>query len=363
MKELDVLKQLGLKDGELEEILGFQVSYDEKYTVFNVLSDISPRRLVGSKAQGWRVVLNGDTQSYKNNLNLTLKLPPNNPFKINGQKFFHRGHILAKEFYSFIKDERKEGFIKNHDKNGFIQFSVANMQQEKKDNTFRKSQAFYENKITEYLKIGNGKVCYEVKVLFYNKEDKIPIGTKISFKTIENNNNQKALEDCMGCNHIFIPNFDEDFDLSQIPGYVGSEDYREFYHMGYSDEHKKCFNNVAIPNKDGKVYDKYGNQVFYSVSATINDRIKEGIFLNVDEAVVSFGEGAELSVVPFTEQKLSEIPIRKNYYPSRNTKKNTSAVFFSWDAIEKLDGFAMTGLKKQETLIDAFRALNWVSKE
>ncbi|TWT14245.1 hypothetical protein [Streptococcus sp. sy010] len=266
LKESEVLDRLGLKDGELEKILGFKVCYDEKHTIFRVLDDNRPvKKLKGSKTKGWRVRLNGDTESCeKSTSKLGLKnLRSNNPVKINGQYFFNHGHILASQFYSFINDKEKENIIKDNKRNGFIQFSVANLQQEEASDNFRKSQAFYENKIVNYLKNEGGKIQYEVTILFYDKDDKIPIGTKILFKTIKQSNSQKILENDED-SHIFIPNFDKDFDLPQNDDNANNVDsYREFYCKGYDDKYQKCFKNIAIPDEDGKVYDEAGHQVFY----------------------------------------------------------------------------------------------------
>lgn len=365
---MEILKRLGISNkNKLEEVLGFKVNYNEKHTIFDVLSDTPVKRLVESKAQGWRAKLNMKPKRNNINVNLdfNLELPSNNPIKVSGQKFFHKGHILAKEFYPFLTShEESDKKLKDSNKNGFIQFGVANMQQEKADKpVFRHSQAFYENKIVEYLRAGNGSVLYEVKIFFYNKCDKIPVGTKILCKTLED----KILY------HVFIPNFDNDFDLSKSSDYVGVKTYRKFYSKGYDEQYSNCFDNIANIVNDGnltKTYDEEGNQVFCLVSKNKQDINKSsdfGVFLTVRDASDAFNLDVEnISIDYFTKQDLENFIAQefkgeiKTYYPARNKKKCISAVFSRYETVEDLCGFGMNGLKQQPSLNAAFQKLKWL---
>lgn len=361
VKESELYIRLGIsgKD-ELGKILGFEAKYCERNTYFKILRK-KPivSRLVGAKSQGWRTMLDGGIPNSKSpNLNLTMKLPKENPQKINGQNFFHQGHILAKEFYNFIpnKDEAYRK-IKNNSKNGFIQFSVANMQQSKKNEVFRYSQAYYENRVAKYLTDTGNKVIYEVRIYFYNKNDKIPIGTRISFETED-----KSLENEL-CNDIFIPNFDKDFDLSRIQGYLGRKSCREFYAYGHDERCKKCFKNIAmIDNGDSfsRTFDENHNQIFYCVQE--NKKIKSGLFLTCKDVYRTYSlEPEDMIIESYTKEEIfRKYEHRKYcYYPAKKEESNFSAIFFDWPTVERLSGFSMRGLKKQDTLEGAFKQLSW----
>ena len=361
MKESELYIRLGVQGKcELEKILGFETKYNEQNTYFEILRK-KPivDRLIGAKFQGWRTMLDGGiTNSKSQKLNLTMKLPKENPQKINGQNFFHRGHILAKEFYNFIpnKDEASRK-IKSNSKNGFIQFSVANMQQSEKNEAARHSQAYYENRVAEYLTDTKNKMSYEVRIYFYNSNDQIPIGTRVSFKT-EDKSSETEL-----CNDIFIPNFDEDFDLSRIQGYLGRKSYREFYANGYNERYKKCFKNIAMIDNSGSVsrtFDENHNQIFYCVKENKNS--ESGLFLTCKDAYRTYHiEPEDMLIESYTKEELfSKYHLKKCcYYPAKKEGSNISAIFFDWLTVESLPGFAMRKLKKQKTLEEAFKQLNW----
>lgn len=367
MDKTEVLIRIGLKNqSELESILGFKVDYDENHTIFKIQDDVAKSRLIGSKSHGWRVNLQSDTESEDDepNLDLSLSLPNVEKIKINGQNFFHRGHILAKEFYKFIANKEEAAIkIKDNEKNGFIQFSVANMQQEKADIiNFRHSQAFYENAVATHIRDTKCPVVYEVKVFFYNKDDKIPIGTQILFKTVTINGSKNPLEKNV-FNNVFIPNFDEDFDLSELPEYLGSETYRKFYREGYDKKYEVCLKNIATIIKNiriSKTLNQFGEQIFYVVSK--KDKSAHGIFFSIDDASKAFWQDAEEMLVKhFNRVELDDYLKTKSYsgkyFPARNEKRNISGVFFAWKTVESLLGFAMRGLKKQDTLEKAFAVL------
>lgn len=363
MKETELYTRLGISGREeFEKVLGFKTKYNEQSIFFEILRQKPVMsRLIGAKSQGWRTILDGGIMNSESpNLNLSMELPKENPQKINGQNFFHRGHILGKEFYKFIpnKDESSRK-IKNNSKNGFIQFSVANMQQNRKNAVFRLSQADYENKVAKYLKERKNGLLYEVRIYFYNENDRIPIGTRISFKTED-----RSLETEL-CDDIFIPNFDEDFDLSRMHKYIGRETYREFYANGYNESYKECFKNIAmIDSSDSisRIFDENHNQIFYCVQDIQNNKI--GLFLTYEDAYRSdLIDSDDLLVENYTiEELFNNYSSSNHYYPAKKEKSNISAVFFDWSTVKELSGFSMRGLKKQNTLEGAFDELSWISK-
>ena len=132
MKESDVLTRLGLKDKDelvsllensgLNERLSRLTSIDrethsiklefcESGCYFKIVQD-DVRDVSSVKGEkfkffrrGWSCVL----KSQKNK-NVSKPRSPNvlegqyNPMKLDGQYFFHSGHILGKQFYSFMKN-------------------------------------------------------------------------------------------------------------------------------------------------------------------------------------------------------------------------------------------------------------------
>ncbi|MBP2620972.1 DNA/RNA non-specific endonuclease [Streptococcus panodentis] len=360
MKESEVYTRLGMSGkNEFESIVGFETKYHEEGSYFEILrgKTVIPR-LPKSKSQGWHVTLDGETSHNDTpDLNLTLDLPEGNPQKVNGQNFFHRGHILAKEFYNFIPNEAEaKRKIKDNAKNGFIQFSESNMQQTKKNIFSRQSQAYYENRIAEYLRATKNKISYQVRVYFYDKNDQIPVGTRVSFKTKD-----MSLEAEL-CNDVFVPNFDKDFDLSKSTGYAGQESYREFYANGYDEEYRNCFSNIVRVENSALVsrtFDENHNQIFYYVQENLTG--SSGLFLTCDDAYWVYHTNPEdVLIENFTKEEFfSKYLPRKYYYPARNETSNISAIFFDWPTVEALPGFAMPG-KKQYTIEKATEILNWI---
>ncbi len=61
----------------------------------------------------------------------------------------------------------------------------------------------------------------------------------------------------------------------------------------------------------------------------------------------------------YTKEELSVNIISKVLLLSSKEGSNISAIFFDWLAVRPLPGFAMRKLKKQKTLKEAFKQLNW----
>ncbi|HEM6560340.1 TPA: hypothetical protein U2E43_000350 [Streptococcus suis] len=218
--------------------------------------------------KGWYCILKGG----ENNLE-ELGNPPEaryfpkiNPKKLNvGCNFFDTGHILAKRFYKYISRYRNYTYLKKSEKNRllnsrlindpfhnlFVQFSVANGQKNKKCN--RRSQGFYEEEIDKFLLSNKSTVLfYEVKVIYFDKGDRIPIGTEIFFKTLDGPKVENILKE----NHVFIPNFDWDFDI-QVASACSEQRvqrYRDFYSLGVNESHIDCFKNSDLRSEQLKSY-------------------------------------------------------------------------------------------------------------
>ena len=108
------------------------------------------------------------------------------------------------------------------------------------------------------------KFFYEVKIIFYSKDSKYPIGTEIFLKPIICKR-IPSLENDLEEIHVFIPNFDVDFNLSKLPSYYeGYVSYRKFYLEGYKEVYKDCFENIFKDNSDTEKNDK-GERIFYLV--------------------------------------------------------------------------------------------------
>lgn len=234
--------------------------------------------------KGWYCIFKGkncevvEPGGYPSSNNFPLK----NPQKTDSQDtYFETGHILARRFYKYIYTYRctanysvKE-LINNPKYNLFVQFTVANRQVA---GSKRRSQAYYETLIDEYLKKGQGQIFYEVKIVFKNKSDKIPIGTELFFKTLETNQTGKKLEEITDENHVFIPNFDQEFGYSS-PSSNNSEavkEYRDFYSNGYSEKFKSYFSNA--------IFTEQQQQYFLVINGKIN-----GIFVSLELARQALG--------------------------------------------------------------------------
>lgn len=259
-EELASMLDFGNRDYTLERLkLGARLNPDEVQNVLicgNELNEYVSKtdkidERIQFKREGWGCVLKGKIfNSKKTNLNLTVELPKMNPMKQSGQLFFQSGHILGKQFYYFLENKKNAEIKIKSKSNGFVQFSVANMEQ-LEGYGLRQSQAYFENKICDYLRTG-GKIFYEVKVIYIikkGKKSKYPIGTQLLFKTLECNQSNIPLEKYTD-NHVFIPNFDVDFILPSVDCDLEYLKYQEFYFGELEDELiEDYFNNsYIIPN-------------------------------------------------------------------------------------------------------------------
>ena len=382
MKESDVLTRIGLKDkDELVYLLensglndrlsrlasidreahSIKLEFCESGCYFKIVQD-DVRDISSIKGEkfkfyrrGWSCVL----KSQKNK-NVSKLSSPNilegqyNPKKLDGQYFFHSGHILGKQFYSFISDyscndkySSSKDIINSKEKNIFLQFSVAN--KESSSSVNRRSQAYYENLVTDYFNTNIEEIFYEVKIIFYSKDSKYPIGTEIFLKPIICKR-IPSLENDLEEIHVFIPNFDVDFNLSKLPSYYeGYVSYRKFYLEGYKEVYKDCFENIFKDNSDTEKNDK-GERIFYLVLGQQKNAIFGHIeraqkFLGVDtnaldieqlpddiskDAIFMFSENQQQIIFDYLiNQKLINRSKKKKYYFYPLSCSNCKGIYFS----------------------------------
>lgn len=382
MKESDVLTRLGLKDKDelvsllensgLNERLSRLTSIDrethsiklefcESGCYFKIVQD-DVRDVSSVKGEkfkffrrGWSCVL----KSQKNK-NVSKLSSPNvlegqyNPMKLDGQYFFHSGHILGKQFYSFISEyscnekyDSAEDIINSKEKNIFLQFSVAN--KESSSSVNRRSQAYYEKLVTDYFDANIEEIFYEVKAVFYSKDSKYPIGTEIFLKPIIRKR-IPSLENNLKEIHVLIPNFDVDFDLSKLGSdYEGYVSYRKFYIEGYKEVHENCFENILKDNSDIVKNDK-GERIFYLVLGQQKNAIFGHIeraqkFLDVDtnaldieqlpddiskNAIFMFSENQQQIIFDYLKnKKIINRSKNKNYFYPAVSHPEYKGIYFS----------------------------------
>ena len=186
--------------------------------------------------RGWETLLKPTIKNQNNKLGKLTKNPQyfphgNIPKGDGDEWYFHRGHILARQFHKYvleykilnnryedIKAKWSQFSIDSKYKNLFTQFSIAN-----------KAQAKVEEKVHQILREGK-TIYYEVKLVFKNKTDKYPIGTEIFFVPLSSPDEFE---------HYFIPNVDSNFNLEK-----SKIDYVDFYKDGYSEQkHRPFFEN------------------------------------------------------------------------------------------------------------------------
>ena len=253
MLENEVLNRLGLKDiHELKTFLDFsdrseKIKYfcsdfrmpsvetqkiewnpKENYYYLPGIADIEANS--SYYRRGWETVLRPNSTKQDGNSSKVKGRPKGYPAgnipKGETAWYFDRGHIFARRFHQYVIDKKvlykkyedrvtkgklwSESHIDCLEKNIFTQFSVANVAQSK-----------IENKVAALLD-GTQPIYVEVKVIFRNEGDAIPIGTEIFYTQLPYPDEVK---------HYFIPNVDVGFDLSDT-----KFDYFSFYNKGYQEE-------------------------------------------------------------------------------------------------------------------------------
>ncbi|MCI5941490.1 MAG: hypothetical protein MRZ40_02850 [Ligilactobacillus animalis] len=219
-----------------------------------------------NKNLGWKVILKTTTKksvdisemrvNFEDGEHMDLEDLITNTEGIHGEDIcsadVHKGHLLAKCLYEesdgkslipHMKNAKgkKINFSttgkcgKNNKYNAYWQFSRANYdvtnKDEKKDSgTF--GQAFFEQAVKSYFKVLTDKgmqdaeVYYEVKAIFKNIEDEIPIGNRI--KAVVNIEGELQ-ENCSKLENfdVFIPNISHHkfYDFSYEKGFKRKAEY------------------------------------------------------------------------------------------------------------------------------------------
>ncbi len=304
MLENEVLNRLGLKDiDELKTFLDFsdrseKIKYfcsdfrmpsvetqkiewnpKENYYYLPGIADIEANS--SYYRRGWKTVLRPNSTKQDGNSSKVKGRPKGYPAgnipKGETAWYFDRGHIFARRFHQYVIDKKvlykkyedrvtkgklwSESHIDCLEKNIFTQFSLAN-----------KAQAEVEKEISELLS-KKDPVYFEVKVVFRNQGDILPIGTELFFTQLPNPDEVK---------HYFIPNIDVGFDLSKA-----KFDYSNFYNKGcqeamrvyFKDSDRKIHNYRTNKGKPCTVERTHGNITFH-LSKERSDRLKEYVVQN-----------------------------------------------------------------------------------
>lgn len=326
MEENEIYTRLGLENKEelmelldlsdrVQKIKYFYPSIDIKTTQpvrlalrngnFFEITGMDNNRIQRLKCsrEGWETVLrlNNNSNSLPPLRNNPNKFPKGNiPKGDESEWYFHRGHILARQFHKYVLGNKILDYkYKNtkriwtdlcidSKKNLFTQFSSANQ-----------IQAKIEAEVFALLS-ENQNVYYEVKVIFKNINDIYPIGTEIFYLPISSPEKFK---------HCFIPNTDLDFDLSILHEKDSKLSYPDFYKNGYREEYRKYFKN----NDRGE----------YELAEGLVCRIGDSVFYLVEDRAIfnspEFLQNTE-KFEEFTKDNIAEISNKlsgKTFYPVR----------------------------------------------
>ena len=124
--------------------------------------------------------------------------------KINPADQIHKGHIIARRFLKYLykliqglTPQEKGTFVGTSNKSNIIpQTSQANL-----NSSEIHGQAFFENIVDKFLKENTSTVYYEAEAIYYDAKDKIPIATRLYYKTIKVDEGIEPIE-----KHVLIPN-------------------------------------------------------------------------------------------------------------------------------------------------------------
>lgn len=245
----EIYKRLGLKNYNLENIeqlKNFTLDYNKNFFELNSKDKRKQRKIIENyinvlsidqpiipifyyrRVIGWRVILDpkrkDEVKRYEPPF-LKISIGENdvdNAINTRGKflNLIDGGHLLGQftnkyfNFESFFGDHKKEK-IKRNRYDEFPQFSRAN--RNRKTGSGENGQEYFENQVSHFDdKIGTLTTVfyYEVEAIFKEKEDKIPIGTRLyvlnknngifNFNT-NNGRNKNKLKVPF---HVFIPNCD-----------------------------------------------------------------------------------------------------------------------------------------------------------
>lgn len=309
--------------------------------------------------RGWETLLKPTIKKPNNKLGKLTKNPqyfPNgNIPKGDGDEwYFHRGHILARQFhkyvleykilnnrYEYTQENWSQSSIDSEYKNLFTQFSIAN-----------KAQAKVEEKVHQILREGK-TIYYEVKLVFKNKNDQYPIGTEIFFVPLSSPDEFE---------HYFIPNTDLDFDLSTLHEDDRELSYSDFYKKAYNERYKKYFKNSDRDERE--IAENIGSNDFY---LDINQKYICPAKNEVETILQNLGN---TSNEIFSREKIKDIEkyllnnvgiqkSKKNRYIVYPVKEDEK-IYIGWNVAEKCQSGERGFAPGQKTLEDAFKYMNWL---
>ncbi|GBG04422.1 hypothetical protein NR996_01700 [Lactobacillus rodentium] len=293
MNEEDVFKRMGFSNCDFDneqvvQLAPYNLNYKENYFevefkeqfkekqeklienykyVLSNSQSIVPIYFYG-RVVGWRIILNKEqAESNKQYEPPFLRINSNNTEadkKINerdAHEVVQGGHILGNFIHNYFPFE---SFFGNHHKktprrnvyDEYPQFKRAN--ENRRLGSGKNGQGYFESLIAKYnnehqsFKLNNNEMIfyYECEAIFKEKDDKIPIGTRLfvikNLDKLENINKQKNLNHPDKLDipvHVFIPNCDyAEENLASVPNDLTVENYREFFKNGkLSDLHIKKF--------------------------------------------------------------------------------------------------------------------------
>lgn len=189
------LNDLSFKeDGKYFEISNFEpvTSRNIEFQFENIMNEGSERN------RGWKVTLGLECPSdYAPNFTLN-KQDKKIPGCLRFSHDIHRGHILCRDFKSFLPKNIDLILNKKNLNNIYPQFACSNYRNCISEG--RRGQYHFEEKVKNALESG-GKIYYEVEVYLKNETDNIPRGTRILAKGIGETEFEVF--------HVFIPNYHE----------------------------------------------------------------------------------------------------------------------------------------------------------
>lgn len=313
--------------------------------------------------RGWETILKPYHRTEVQLNNLTKKpkgFPKNNiPKGFESDWYFHRGHILARQFNKYVIGNKILDYkYKNTNriwnnlcidskKNLFTQFSSANQ-----------IQADIEKVVFNLLQ-SDKEVYYEVKAVYKNYSDIYPIGTEIFYLSISS---PEIFE------HYFIPNTDLDFDLSTLHEEDSKLSYSDFYKNGYNEKYKKYFKN-----SDRDEYELAENIVIDSNNFYLDFKNKFICPVKQVEAEIICkaleSPGKDTGRI-FSRKEIDDVenllriikavkPRGENHnivYPVSPDRK----VYIDWDIAKKRQSGKQGFERGQKTLKAAFKYLNWL---
>ncbi|OFI50459.1 hypothetical protein BG261_00850 [Floricoccus tropicus] len=223
------------------------------------------------------------------------KLEDTGPKYVN----IHKGHLVAHAYEKYL-DIPKEFFGKGNASNIRPQTMRSNCSSSEDF-----GQLYFENKILNYLKNNDsGSIYFEVEPIYFDKEDKIPIGNRYLAYGGKDKDNEKYKN--FSNFHVFIPNYD----INIIPK-KDEVTYKDFYNFKI-EENTENFSGIIVHkiNVSEKMYKSIENEgkkeIFCLHNKNIN-KIKEN-----SEVLIENSSKKQIIIC----KNIDEIPTEEiNKYP------------------------------------------------